>query len=90
MNPVAGSKNGRAILNSSARPTDPRSVPPAVFITDAPECQYQSFNSLKLANRLLLAGTLIVAFNSEAATVDVFSIDANGQASADVASIPTR
>jgi type II secretory pathway pseudopilin PulG len=90
MNPVVGSKEGRVILNSSARPTDPRSVPPAVFITDAPECQYQSFNSLDLASRRLLAGTLIVGFNSQTRTVDVFSVDANGQAAADVVSIPTR
>ena len=88
-NPVVGSKNGRVVLNTSAVPTDPQSVAPAIFITNSPQCQYLSFDALPEANRRLLAGTLIVAFNSAAQAVDVFSVDGNGKKAADVASVPT-
>jgi type II secretory pathway pseudopilin PulG len=88
MNPAVGSKAGRVILNSGARPTDLQSIPPAVFITDAPECQYDSFEALSDASRRLLAGTLIVAFNAEVRTVDVFFVDGAGKKSPDVV-VPT-
>ena len=65
-------------------------MPPAVFITNAPECQYQAFSDLGLADCLLLAGTIVVAFSSVTHTVDLFSIDANGQVSAVVVSIPAK
>ncbi len=83
-NPVVGSGKGRVVLNSGAFPTDPQSVPPAVFITDSPQCQYLSFDAQPEANRRLLAGTLIIAFNPAAQAVDVFSVDGNGKKSADV------
>jgi hypothetical protein len=89
MNPVAGSDKGGAILNSRSFPTDPGSVPPAVFITDSPECQYQTFGTLTEANRRLLAGALIVAFNTQASTVDVFYIDEECRASAKMILVPT-
>lgn len=89
MNPVAGSDKGRTILNSRSVPTDPGSVPPAVFMTDSPECQYQTFGSLTEASRRLLAGALIVAFNTQASTVDVFYIDENGRASDKTVRVPT-
>ena len=36
VNPVVGSERGRVVLNGSSPPTDSRSLPPAVFITDSP------------------------------------------------------
>ena len=89
VNPSVGSSRGRAILNSNALPTDPQTAPPAVFITDSAVCQYQVFAALPLTSRRLLAGTIIVAFNPEAYTVDVFSVDGHGQVSAKAVSIPT-
>jgi type II secretory pathway pseudopilin PulG len=88
-NPIAGSQGDRVVLNSSAVPTSPESAIPAVLITDSPQCQYLSFNTLPDATRRLLAGTLVVAFSPEARAVDVFFVDANGQKSDDVVSIPT-
>jgi type II secretory pathway pseudopilin PulG len=88
-NPIVGSKNGRVVLNSQAVPTDPESVAPAVFITDSPQCQYLSFDAMPGASRRLLAGTLVIAFNPEARTVDVFFIDGQGRESAAVVSVPT-
>jgi hypothetical protein len=90
VNPLEGSKDGRVVLNSGSRPAGPLSVPPAVFITNAPECQYKAFSDLSLADRLLLAGTIVVAFSSVTHTVDLFSIDADGQESAIVVSIPAK
>jgi hypothetical protein len=40
------------------------------------------------ASRRLLAGALIIAFNPQARTVDVFFVDGDGQESADVVSVP--
>lgn len=60
-----------------------------MFIADSAVCQYQVFAALPLASRRLLAGTIIVAFNPEAYTVDVFSVDGHGQVSAKAVSIPT-
>ena len=89
MNPVAGSDMGRTILNSRSVPKNPGSVPPAVFMTDAPECQYQTFGSLAETSRRLLAGALIVAFNTQASTVDVFYVDEDGRASDKAVRVPT-
>ena len=63
-------------------------MPPAVLITDSPQCQYLSFNALPDASRRLLAGALIIAFNPEARTVDVFFVDRDGRKSADVVNVP--
>jgi type II secretory pathway pseudopilin PulG len=90
VNPIVGSQNGRVVLNSRTLPTDARSVPPAVFMTDATQCQYVFFSALSDTSRRALAGTLIVAFNREARTVDVFFVEADGQKSANVVSVPTR
>lgn len=89
VNPNVGSSRGRAILSSGALPSDSRAAPPAVFMTDSPSCEHQAFASLPLATRRLLAGTLIVAFNVDAHTVEVFSVDGHGQESATMVSIPT-
>lgn len=88
VNPTVGSRDGRVILNSSTMPTDPKSVPPAVFITDSPAYQHQTFNILTPESQRLLAGSLVVAFNVVAGTVDVFSVDEHGQASAKAVDIP--
>ncbi len=90
VNPFVGSKEGRAVLNSRSVPTGPQSVPPAVFITDAHQCQYLWFNDLPETSRFLLAGSLIVAFNTDARTVDVFFVNSSGQKSTNVVSVPTR
>jgi type II secretory pathway pseudopilin PulG len=90
VNPVVGQKDGRVILNSASRPTDPKSPPPAVFITNAPECQYEVFRLLNMSDRLRLAGTILVVFNSAVGTVELFSIDAGGGESAAVVSIPAK
>lgn len=87
-NPIVGSEGGHVVLNTSAVPTEPQSVPPAVLITDSPQCQYLSFNALPDASRRLLAGALIIAFNPEARTVDVFFVDRDGRKSADVVNVP--
>jgi len=89
VNPTVGSEKGRVILSSESAPTDPGSVPPAVFITDSPECQYLSFDALADTSRNLLAGALVVAFNAEARSVDVFFVDEDGQRAADVVTVPT-
>ena len=88
-NPVVGSGKSRVVLNSGTFPTDARSVPPAVFITNSPQCQYLSFSDQPDAGRRLLAGALIIAFNLEARTVDVFFVDGDGRKSADVVGAPT-
>ena len=88
-NPVVGSGKGRVVLNSGAFPTDPQSVAPAVFITNSGQCQYLSFSAQPDASRRLLAGTLIIAFNPEARTVDMFFVDGDGGKSAAEVSVPT-
>ncbi len=88
-NPTVGSERGRGILSSRSVPADSQSVPPAVFITDSPQCQYLSFNALTDASRRLLAGALVIAFNAQARVVDVFYVDEHGRKSADVVTIPT-
>lgn len=88
-NPIVGSERGRVVLSSSSAPTDPQSVPPAVFLTDSSQFQYRSFNALTDASRRLFVGTLIIAFNPAARTVDVFFVDGEGKESTDVVSVPT-
>jgi hypothetical protein len=89
-NPFVDSAGGRIVLNSSTAPTDPLSVPPAVLITDSPGCQYLVFNAQSDANRRLLVGTLIVAFNPGTQTVDVFFVKGDGQKSTNLVSVPTQ
>lgn len=89
VNPVVGADGGRVILNSGSVPTDPASLPPAIFITDSPRCLSQSFDDLPDASRRLLVGTLIVAFDAESCTVEVFYVDENGRASAEAIRVPT-
>jgi len=88
VNPMVGSASGRTVLNSSDVLIEAQSVPPAVLITDSSQCQYLSFNALPDKSRRLLVGTLIIAFNTEARTVDVFFVDGGGWKSTDVVSVP--
>ena len=90
INPTAGSGNGRVVLNSSTISIDPPPSSPAVLITDSSEHQYQAFARLAEHDRRLLAGSLVVAFNVEARTVDVFYVSNEGEQSADVMSFPVN
>lgn len=87
-NPMVRSGNKRLVLNSSTISTDPPLVPLAVIITDSPEYQYQAFVGLAEDNRRLLAGSLVVAFNLKARTVDLFYVTSDGKQSADMISLP--
>jgi type II secretory pathway pseudopilin PulG len=89
-NPFINTEGGRAVVNSRTVPADPEAASPAVLITDYPQYQYLCFGALSEASRRLLAGAMIIAFNSEAGTVDVFYVGAEGQKSSDVVSVPTR
>jgi hypothetical protein len=88
VNLVAGSKGGRAIVNSHSLPDDTTAPPPAVFITDAPECRYDSFSAMDEHTRSMLEGALIVAFNTSTRTIEVFSVSSDGHESATEVSIP--
>jgi hypothetical protein len=84
VNPLVSSKEGHLVLNSNVALTNPPLVAPAVLITGSLEFQYCVFDSLPQADRLRFAGSLIVAFNIEARTVDVFFVDKEGERSAEV------
>jgi type II secretory pathway pseudopilin PulG len=71
-NPTVDSGNRRVVLNSSTIST----------------YQYQAFPGLAEDDGRLLAGTLVVSFNPEARTVDVFYVNGDGRRSADVMSLP--
>jgi len=84
VNPLVGSKNGRVVLNSSTTTTSPPSVSPAVLITNSPAYQYYAFDGLTPEIRRLLAGSLVVALNSDSRTVDVYFVKSDGERSAEV------
>jgi hypothetical protein len=87
-NPTVSSGNRRVVLNSSTISTNPPPVSPAILITDSPDYQYQAFAGLAEDNRRLIAGSLVVAFNIEAGTVDVFYVTGDGKQSSHVMSFP--
>ncbi len=89
VNPFGAPNSRRDVINSHVIPTDSRRMPPAIVITDAAELQYLRANALSIAARRLLVGTLVVAFDSAGRWVDVFYIDADGNKSSNVVSIPT-
>lgn len=89
-NPFINTEGGRAVVNGRTVPIDPQGAAPAVLITDSSEYQYLPFGALPEASRRLMAGTLIIAFNAEAGTVDVFYVRTDGRRSTDVVSVPTR
>jgi type II secretory pathway pseudopilin PulG len=87
-NPTVASGDRRVVLNSSTITTDPAPPSPAVFITDSPECRYLAFPGLDEDDSRLLAGSLVVSFNLDARTVDVFYVTGDGKRSADVMTLP--
>jgi type II secretory pathway pseudopilin PulG len=88
-NPFVGAGAGRLVLNSRVIPTGPQSLPPAVLITDSSQYQYLTFDAQPEATRRLLVGTLIIAFNPGARSVDVFYVGGGGRKSASVVNVPT-
>ncbi len=88
VNPYVGSSQGRAIVNSDTPPADPQVKAPAVLVTNCADAQYDAFDSLPAASRRLLAGSLVVAFNSTAKTLDVFYVDGKGNKSPRMISTP--
>jgi len=90
VNPFTGSGSGHAVLNTTQMPAaDSQPAPPAVFITASAELQYFSVDGLPVSVRRLLMGTLVIAFDSEHRSVDVFYIDGDGNKSVKVVNIPT-
>ena len=89
VNPYVGSSQGHSIVNSDSLPADPLVKAPAVVVTNCANAQYDMFDSLPAASRRLLAGSLVVAFNSTAKTLDVFYVDGKGNKSPSVVSAPT-
>ena len=84
-NPYANRTTSRTIINSSAVSEDPSLAPPAVFVTDNPDCRYEVFDSqLDAASRSRLAGTILVQFNTLERSLDVFYVDGAGHTSAQV------
>jgi hypothetical protein len=88
VNPTVDAAEGHAIVNTSIPPSDPQSIPPAVLITDSPQYRYVLFNTLAETARRTLAGTLVVAFDTQGKSIDVFFVDAGGQKSVTVVSVP--
>jgi type II secretory pathway pseudopilin PulG len=88
VNPVAGTSNGRMVLNYSSLPGDLGGVPPAVFITDSAEYQHGFGPAVTEAACPSMAGALIVAFDSTTKIVDVYYIDEGGRQSEDVLHVP--
>lgn len=79
-NPV--SKNDNVIMAWSANQRN-QATPPGVFITRARQYGYDRIR----ANPGRLAGTIIVYFNNQQDTIDVFYMDENGVKSDEVARI---
>ena len=88
VNPCVGGSDGRAVVNSDTLPADPQAKAPAVFVTDCAEAQYAAFDSLPVAARHLLAGSLVVGFDSGSKMLGVFFVDAKGNKSPNVVQVP--
>jgi type II secretory pathway pseudopilin PulG len=88
VNPTVSAGSGSAVLNTSSPLLNPLGQRMAVLITDNPELQYVLFNMQPESGRQALAGTLIVAFNDESHSIDVFYVDAKGKRSGSVVSVP--
>lgn len=89
VNPFVGKNEGTAVVNSHTLPVGAGVVAPAVFITDANDCQYTAFPDLPLGLRRYLMGTLIVAFDAPGAMIDVYFVDQKGNGSLAVISVPS-
>jgi len=89
VNPVVSSRTSRTILNSTEIATDPDTAPPAVFLTNSPDCRYDAFDAQPYDTaRRYLAGAIIVQFDKEDRNVEVFFVDAGGNKSARVIHVP--
>jgi type II secretory pathway pseudopilin PulG len=85
---VATPSKGRAVVNTSLPPSPGGDERPAVLITDAPRYQYIFFNTLEESIRAALAGSLVIAFDATTQSVDVFFVDAKGNKSSNVITVP--
>ena len=89
VNPYASSRTSSTILNSAQITADADVVPPAVFLTNSPDCRYDAFNALPFETaRRHLTGTIMVDFDAEGRNVDVFYVDAGGNKSPRVIRVP--
>lgn len=87
-NPIAARATAFAVVNSREIPVGPSLTPPAIYITDNPDCRFEVFNSMSQEYRRHLAGALLIYFNSGTNMVDVFYVDAGGLRSPRVVSLP--
>ena len=88
-NPFVAKSKGTSIINAHDVPLAPGFVAPAVLLTDAADWQYSAPPALSAGERLMLAGTLVVAFDNGDQTIDVYFIDQRGQGSQAEVSVPT-
>jgi type II secretory pathway pseudopilin PulG len=89
VNPFVGQVEGTQVINSHDLDLGSGFTAPAVFITDWNDCQYQAFPDTPPDFQKLLAGTLVVAFNASADTIDVYYVDQHGKGSVAIVSVPT-
>jgi|WetSurMetagenome_2_1015567.scaffolds.fasta_scaffold15053_6 type II secretory pathway pseudopilin PulG len=85
---VATPGRGRAVVNTSLPPSGSGDERPAVLITDAPRYQYVFFSTLEESIRAALAGSLVIAFDATRQSVDIFFVDAKGNRSSNVITVP--
>jgi prepilin-type N-terminal cleavage/methylation domain-containing protein len=88
VNPIAARATAYVVVNSHELPVGPSLTPPAVYITDNPDCRFEVFNSLSQQYRLHLAGALLIFFNSGTNMVDIFYVDSGGLRSPRMVSLP--
>jgi hypothetical protein len=88
-NPFVARSKGTTVINAHQVPLAPGSAAPAVLLTDAADWQYLAFPDLSAGERRMLAGTLVVAFDIGAQTIDVYFVNQNGQGSPTVVTVPT-
>ncbi len=90
VNPYAGDRErADVVVNSSVIPSDPLLTPPAVFITDNAQCAHEVFDTeTNQLGRRHLPGSLLIEFNSAAASIEVFYVNRQGNSSPDVMRFP--
>jgi type II secretory pathway pseudopilin PulG len=89
VNPFVGQVEGTQVINSHNLALGSGFIAPAVLITDWNNCQYQTFSDMSPGLQKMLAGTLVVAFNASADTIDVYYVDQHGKGSVAIVSVPT-